>query len=138
MLKIKTADLLTIKLDEKILPPLVRDIVKVIGLADTLKLVDHYGGTTMRVPVKFKPDHLLCKIIGPASTVKLVEVFTGEALEIAKCDQAMRVIRNRLIVESDKIQKDLAREWGLTERQIRNIKSKDDLGFDERQDRLFE
>jgi mannose/fructose-specific phosphotransferase system component IIA len=137
MVKIKTADLLTIKLDEQILPPLVRDIAKVIGLAETLKLVDHFGGTTMRVPVRFKPDHVLCKIIGPASTVELIKVFEGEALEIAKCDDAMRMVRNRLIVESDKIQKELAREWGLTERQIRNIKSKDDLGFDERQDRLF-
>lgn len=137
MVKIKTADLLTIKLDEKILPPLIRDIARVIGMAETLKLVDVYGGTTLRVPVRFKPDHVLCKIIGPAKAIALIDEFAGEALEVAKCDEAMRVIRNRLIVDSDKIQKELAREWGLTERQIRNIKSKDDLGFDERQDRLF-
>jgi len=138
MVRIKTADLLTIKLDEKILPPLARDIARVIGLAKTLKIVDHYKGTSMRVPVKFKPDHVLCKIIGHESAVELVDMFHGETLEIPKCDDAMRLVRNKLIVESDKIQKLLAREWNLTERQIRNIKSKSDFGFDERQDRLFE
>ncbi len=137
MVKIKTADLLTIKFDLDILPPSAREIADAIGLADTLKLVDHFGGTRLRVPTTYKPDYPFCKVIGPASAVKLIEVFCDNLLEVPKCDSAVRLIRNRMIIESDKTARALAVEWGLTERQIRNIRSIENFGFDERQEVLF-
>lgn len=116
----------------------MRDIARVIGLADTLTLVDHCGGTALYVPVQFNPEQVLCKIIGPESAVKFIAEYAEERLDLPKCDNAIRWVRNRLICKSDKTQKAKAREWHLTERQIRNIEKANDHGYDERQDSLFD
>lgn len=135
MVKIKTADILTIKIDEKILPFIVQDLANIIGLADTLKLVDHYKGTSMWVPAEFKPDHILCKIIGAESFIKLTKSYGGEALEIPKCEDALRAVRNEKIRLSDKSQSQLAREWDVTVRWIRELQK--NMDCDEVQENLF-
>lgn len=137
MQKINTADILTIKIDVKILPYVIQDIANLIGLGATLKLVDHYKGRSMWIPAEFKPDHVLCKIVGPEYAIKLIERYHGETIEIPKCDHAIRAVRNMQIVQSDKSQSQLATEWNLTVRQIRNIQNLSDYGFDERQESLF-
>ena len=137
MVSIKTADILTIQIDIKILPYVVQDIAHIIGLADTLKLVDYYKGRKMWVPAEFKPAHILCKIAGATSATKLIAEYGGETLEIPKCDHAMRAVRNVQIIKSHQSQSQLAIEWALTVRQIRNIQGKENIGFDERQDSLF-
>lgn len=137
MQKIKAADILTINIDVKILPYVVQDIANLIGLSATLSLVDHYKGRSMWIPTEFKPDHVLCKIIGHENTVKLIDQYHGETLEIPKCDEAMRAVRNMQIIKSDKSQSQLAAEWNLTVRQIRNIQGLENLGYDERQEKLF-
>lgn len=135
MIAIKTADILTINIDEKILPYVVQDIAHLIGLGAALKLVEHYKGTSMWVPGQFKPDHPLVKIIGHEAALKLIEAFPGENLEIPKCDDAVRAVRNGQIKLSDKSQSQLAREYNLTVRQIRNIQG--DMPDDDRQVGLF-
>ena len=135
MVNVKTADILTIQIDEKILPFIIQDIANLIGLGDTLKLVDAYKGTSMWVPAEFKPDHVLVKLIGEQSALKLIKRYAGESVEIPKCDGAMRGVRNTKITTSDKSQSALAREWNLTVRQIRNIQK--DVRFDDGQDELF-
>lgn len=137
MVKVKTESLLTIALDERILPKQVRDIGQVIGLPATLKLVDSYKGTRVFVPSVFKPDHVLCKLIGHEPFIQLIEIYAADYLEIPKCDNALRLARNNIITSSDKSQAQLARDWDLTERQIRNIQKNADLSFDERQNQLF-
>lgn len=131
---VKTADILTIKLDLKILPFIVQDIANLIGLPHALLLVDHYGGTSMWVPKEFKPDHVLAKIVGAESAIKLIEEYGGENIEITKCEAALRTLRNDMIRASDKSQSQLARQWQLTVRQIRNIQHG---VVDDRQERLF-
>jgi hypothetical protein len=137
MQKIKAADILTINIDIKILPYVVQDIANLIGLSATLSLVDHYKGRSMWIPAEFKPDHVLCKIIGPENAVKLIDQYHGETIEIPKCDHAIRVLRNQKIIDSDKSQSQLATEWNLTVRQIRNIQGIKNIGYDERQESLF-
>lgn len=132
---IKTADILTINIDAKILPYVVQDIAHLIGLAAALKLVEHYKGTSMWVPGQFKPDHVLVKIIGHEPALKLIEAYGGECLEIPKCDDAVRAVRNGQIKLSDKSQAQLAREYNLTVRQIRNIQG--NRPEDDRQEGLF-
>lgn len=121
MLKNKTDDILTINIDAKILPYIVQDIAHLLGLADALKLVEHYKGTSMWVPSEFKPDHILVKIVGHKPAVKLILAYGGELLEVPKCEDAVRAVRNGEINLSDKSQSALAREYNLTVRQIRNI-----------------
>ncbi len=135
--KVKTADILTIQLDITMLPYVVQDITHLIGLADVLKIVDHYKGRKMWVPAEFDPTHPLALLLGAASAVKLIDAYHGESIEIPKCDAAMRFVRNKQIIQSDKSQSQLATEWNLTVRQIRKIQGKNNLGFDERQEQLF-
>lgn len=135
MVMVKTADYLTIKIDEKILPYVIQDLIHLIGWEATMTLVDHYKGTSMWVPSVYKPDHILVKLIGHEATVKLMTAYVGERFEIPKCDDAMRAVRNFKICESDKSQAQLAREYNLTVRQIRNIQN--DMPEDDRQEALF-
>lgn len=131
---IKTCDILTFKIDEKILPYVVQDISNLIGLGLALKLVEHYKGTSMWIPSQFRPDYHLVYIIGHEAMIKLIEAYGGERLEIPKCDDAVRAVRNFKICESDKSQSQLAHEYNLTVRQIRNIQC--DIE-DDRQGDLF-
>lgn len=130
---IKTADTLTIHLDERLLPGVVRDIANLIGLHAALKAVEHYQGIRMWVPVRFDPEHILVKQLGHDAAVKLIENFPGEKLEIPRCLAAIRAVRNAKICASDKSQRQLAMEHGLTERHVRNIQNgvEDDDGQEE-------
>ena len=132
MVNLKTADILNIKIDLKILPLIIQEFSQLIGLSNALILVDNYKGTRMWVPLEFNPDHVLVKLIGHEASAKLIEAFGGELYVIPKCDDAMRAVRNELIAASDKSQSQLAREWNLTERQIINIQKnvKDDRQTD--------
>jgi hypothetical protein len=121
MSAIQTASWLTIEIDEKLLPPIVRDIAAEIGLQAALKLVEHYQGVPMWVPVNYNPDHVLVKLVGEQATLKLIEMYPGEKPEIPKCESAIRAVRDAKIRSSDKSQRQLANEWHLTVRQIRNI-----------------
>ena len=132
---IKTADILSINIDAKILPYVVQDIAHLIGLGAALKLVEHYKGTSMWVPGQFKPDHVLVKIVGHHAASQLIEAYGGECLEMPKCEDAVRAVRNGQIKLSDKSQSQLAREYNLTVRQIRNIQG--DRPEDARQEALF-
>jgi hypothetical protein len=133
--RIKTGDILTLQLDERVLPGIVRDIAAEIGLAAALKLVDFYQGVPMWVPVRFDPEHTLVKIVGAAATLKLMAMYPGEKPEIPRCAEAIRVVRNIKIRDSDKSQRQLAQEWNLTVRQIRNIQS--GMEVDDEQEELF-
>lgn len=135
MVMVKTADYLTIKIDEKILPLVIQDLIHLIGWEATMTLVGHYKGTSMWVPSVYRPDHILVKLIGHEATIKLMTAYVGEQFEIPKCDGAMRTVRNFKICESDKSQAQLAREYNLTVRQIRNIQN--DMPEDDRQEALF-
>ncbi len=137
MVKVKTADILTLNINISILPKIVQEISRIIGLQHCLKLVDHYKGVRMWVPTEFRDDHVLCKIIGHEHAAKLIEQYGGDTIDIPKCDHALRTMRNATIIKSDKSQRQLAIEYDLTDRQIRNIQKEAALDFDERQDNLF-
>lgn len=133
--RIKTFDSMEIAIDERLLPGIVREISELIGLNATLKLVEHYPGIPMWVPVKFDPEHVLVKIVGHEAASKLVDNYGGESYAMPKCMDAIRAVRNAKICASDKSQRQLAIEHGLTVRQIRNIQS--GIELDDGQDELF-
>ena len=135
MSNVKTVEILKSEIDEAILPYVVQDIANLIGLADTLKLVDHFKGTVMRVPSQYKPEHMLCKIVGDKHAIRIIEQFKGSTLEIPKCEAALRYVRDKKIIASEKSQSQLAIEHNLTVRQIRNIQR--GCGEDDRQEDLF-
>ncbi len=125
----------TIEIDERLLPRTVRDIAEIIGLQATLKLVEHYQGVPMWVPVNYDPEHILVRLVGHEAALKLIEQYGGEKPEIPRCTDAIRAVRNAKICASDKSQRQLALEHGLTIRQIRNIQN--GVEVDDGQDSLF-
>lgn len=108
------------------LPGILRDLVDLIGLTVTLRLVEHYGGVRLYVPVKYDPEHMLVKLLGAPAAQKLIEHYGGEEhFDVPKAERAIRAVRDRKIRAdyTHKSRRQLAREHRLTERQIGNIVS---------------
>jgi len=123
MSQIRTEDILNSNLRIEIFPFIVQDISHLIGIEGALKLVEKYQGTEMWVPEEYRPGHILEQLVGEIAFKKLIEKYGAENHEIPKCNVAIRSVRNKLIRESTMSQSDLARQWNLTIRQVRNIQN---------------
>ena len=113
------------ELELRYLPPILREMAGLIGLAPTLKIVHAYGGTRLYVPKRYDPEHPLSKLIGHALAVKFFEAFGGlEHFDIPKGEIAVKAARDRQI-RAERTEgathAALAIRYNLTERQIRNI-----------------
>ena len=64
-------------IDSDLLPPLLQDFERIIGLAATLDLVRAYGGLRIYIPTpaRVRPDHPIAKIIGVDALMALAEVY---------------------------------------------------------------
>lgn len=123
------------------LPESLHEVVDLIGLPATLKLVEHFGGfTQLYVPRDIEPDHPIAQALGVTAARKLSSVYGADTLRnIPRCAEGLRRIRNdevraRRPAESAAT---LALAFGLTERQIWTILAEDDEGADARQAALF-
>lgn len=113
-------------LSTELLPQLLQDFVRLIGLPATMKMVEQLGGLRIYVPVTPTPDHQFVAIIGFDNLVKLSSEFgTGDRFMLPKATRALTAIRNaRIVVEHDeKSVRTLASEYRLTERQVTRILS---------------
>lgn len=112
-------------IDVALLPIILQDLVKLIGLADTMKLVEAYGGVRLYVPKEWmEDDHPLVKLLGRASAEKLQSVYGGEMhFDIPKAVTALRVVRDTQIraKRTQASVRELALEYRLTERYIHMI-----------------
>jgi len=111
-------------LSTDLLPQVLQDFVRLIGLAATMLLVEHFGGRRLYIPINPHPDHHLAKLIGLDNLVKLSQVYGLEDhFDIPKADRALKHLRNEKIRAEygPKSVSTLAREHALTERQIWNI-----------------
>jgi hypothetical protein len=109
------------------LPQSVRDIADLLGLAAALLLVKRYGGTYLKVPVgqqdgKVKGD--LIALLGEEKALIFIRHYAGERVAIARCESSFRNTRAIEIITkygSGTSAAKLALEYGMTERNIRNI-----------------
>jgi hypothetical protein len=92
-------------------------------LVDTLPRKTR-GERILYVPKSLPLDHALVRAIGYPLALRLVRAYGGEILYPCACATMKRHERNRAIRERLKDASDdvVAREFGLTVRQIRNIK----------------
>lgn len=106
------------------LPPVAVALESIIGRRLTLALASSLGAGMIYVPKRPKPCHKLTQIIGLAATFKLAKTFGGCSIRIPVCDQARKASRNaeiwRLAAEG-MTQVQLAQEFDITQRQVRNI-----------------
>jgi chemotaxis response regulator CheB len=116
-----------VELDPDALPESVQSLVEVIGLAATLKLVESHGGIRLWVPKRLEGaggGQALIDLIGQRAAEQLVHVFGGDVLSVPRCVRAIRHQRDAEIrrrrAEGEPVAR-LAREHGLTERQVFSI-----------------
>ena len=114
-------------IDSDLLPPLLQDFERIIGLAATLDLVRAYGGLRIYIPTpaRVRPDHPIAKIIGVDALMALAEVYGAEDhFPLPKAERAILAVRNARIArayETHKTARELAAEHRMTERQIERI-----------------
>ncbi len=119
------------------LPESARNLVRLIGLPKTIKLIDHLGGTTFPVAKGLTRMgqaryELLAEVVGMDAADTLTAEYGGEPLYIPNCKDALRRVRDRAIHSRfDALVKagysangavaELAREHRLSDRRIWEI-----------------
>ena len=111
------------------LPAAVRELVRVLGEADAMRLIGLHGGARMTVPKRPKEDHPLRMALSPAGFDKLVAGYGGEALDVPKGDAYLRRLRHdhvRQCRAQGLTMDQTAEATGYCRRQVINIMGGDD------------
>lgn len=115
-------------IDERLLPPQMRDLIKLIGLSETLRLIQHRGGGRVRIPITEYPnelDRVLCR----ATVIKLIDSkLAGQRLTLPKMDKVIAQLRD-MDIRANRYRltkNELARRYNLHERRIQQIWNGDD------------
>ena len=125
------------------LPENMRQIWHALGgreqgrLDDLWRLLDTYGGQTIRVPAVIPAErhHPLCRRLGKRCAAKLVAAFGGTPLYVPRCSSVLTKLRQQEIIEtfsrhtaqgksSNAAVACLARRHGLSDRQVWKILKK--------------
>ena len=106
-------------LDFALLPPSAQELARLLGIESALKMVDMYGGLTLRIPHGETPQGRailddLANHLGLPSAEALTQKYAGTALVVPNCKQAMQKARDAAILEDRRA---LAAE-GMSERQL--------------------
>lgn len=123
----------------ELLPKLLQDFVRLIGLRATMLLVERFGGLRIYIPLNPTADHHFAQLIGLENLKKLSAVYGLENhFELPKAERALLAIRNAKMKAEygPKSLRQLAAEHHLTERQVTRIVCADPYS-DENQSTLF-
>jgi hypothetical protein len=118
---------LTVPLDEAdiaLLPPVLRRIVRRIGLPKTMALVKKVGGVPTYFPRECGPEHWLSLLVGVAEANAIInELGPGELHTLPRAHHALRNARNRQMVAQLAVKSGnkIAHEHGMTVRRARMI-----------------
>ena len=87
-----------------LLPESAQQLIQVIGWADTVRLIQHFGGTTLPMPmgatcVGRAALDALSEVMGEDTIKKLADFYGGAPLYVPRCDLAMRRARDKAINE---------------------------------------
>lgn len=106
-----------------LLPPQMRQFVRLIGMVNTLALLEQRGGVTLRIPVNAHEAVVLKEILPMEAIVKLCEAMPGQRLELPKIDKIVKQIRNLAMTNERKIYSaaSVALRHNLSRRQVINI-----------------
>jgi hypothetical protein len=107
------------------LPESMADLVQTIGLAATLRLIEHCPGIRIRPPKedKLHADHRLVRAIGYEAACALSRLAEGMRIEVPRGTTAIRRARNRAMKADAQTmsQPQIAVKYDLTQRQVRTI-----------------
>jgi hypothetical protein len=116
------------ELASELLPPRLREFVRLIGLPATLRLIERYGGLRIYIPAHPTPEHPIAGLIGfdklRALSAEYAIDGTGLRFVLPKAQRAFDAIRNKRIrtdFSTGKSVRALAAEHRLVERQVARI-----------------
>ncbi len=108
-------------LDED-LPESLAEVVRAIGLASTLKLIQRFGGIRIYVPQPehIAEDHDLARALGLPAARKLAQIWGSERLPVPRAAKALRLARDRALRRDFKTlsASQCALKYQVTERQV--------------------
>jgi Mor family transcriptional regulator len=111
-------------LSTELLPKVLQEFVRLIGLQATMLLVERFGGLRIYIPLNPAPDHHFAQLIGFDNLVKLSQIYGREDhFELPKAKRALTALRDAKIKaeHGPKSIRQLAMEHRLTERHITRI-----------------
>ncbi|MFO6419001.1 Mor transcription activator family protein [Hylemonella sp. W303a] len=116
------------EVEVKLLPPLLQDFVRLIGIPATMLLVQNYGGRRIYIPSpeRCTEKHAISQLIGPGNLSKLADCYGSMPhFQFPKAERALLAVRNARIVNDyrTKTARELAMQHNLTEGQIVRILS---------------
>lgn len=126
-----------------LLPRAIAEMVDVIGMDATIRLVEELGGADFDMPVGSKDSYrlsVLKNILAEAEVDALLAVYGGARIYIPRCEAALRELRNqrfavhvRVLMEQEGLSQKAAVQkliagYGITERWAYEIlKGREDL-----------
>ena len=112
------------------MPPILRGIIKALGLKKAQILLMRFGGTTIVVPKTHSKKLGLSEEDLQALHSQLKPHIINDRITLPKVDKIFIGLRNLEIINArkDKSLTELASEFGLCVRHIQNICRKDDSG----------
>ena len=115
-------DLRQVKVSD--LPESLRDISRLIGLPDTLALVQWRGGMRLTIPHKTIPAHPIHRVLGEHAARVLAAQYGGENINVPTLSRVVGPLRDRAIradFDRGETIPALVRRYGLSERRIHEI-----------------
>jgi hypothetical protein len=106
------------------MPESLRELVRVLGEIDALRLVSSHGGARITVPKTPKAEHPLRLALSEAAFLSLVAEYGGEALDLPKGDAYLRELRHEQVRECRRQKKtadETAEATGYSRRHVLNI-----------------
>ena len=110
-----------------LLPPLLQDFERLIGLQPTMALVQRWGGLRIYIPTpdKVTAEHPYAATIGVQALLQLALEYGGlPHFQLPRAARALQALRNQRIAAdyaTDKTARQLAAEHGITEGQVGRI-----------------
>ncbi len=110
-----------------LLPPLLQDFERLIGLQPTMALVQRWGGLRIYIPTpdKVTAEHPYATTIGVPALLQLAREYGGlPHFQLPRAARALQALRNQRIAAdyaTDKTARQLAAEHGITEGQVGRI-----------------
>lgn len=120
-------------IDPALLPPLIKRLLRAIGVPATLQLLQAQGGLPLKIPQKFSPQ--LAELVGEVGVIALIREFgAGTIITLPMPDKIVAMIRDAAIWSEQDTGERIStqvRRYGLTKRWIIEIRKRRNQAPDE-------
>lgn len=120
----RTAPATALHIQPEALPASVRELARVLGDGEALRLLGGYGGARLPGLMRMKEGHPFRVFVGEATFARLVAHYGSETPDLPKCDGYLRELRHELVRQcraQGLTIDETAEQTGYTRRHVINI-----------------